>query len=703
MYAVSNIKNKMTKYQVNKTELLNSILLTIMMILYGHIASSQDSLSQNLTPIEIRQERSYSPQEIKISRTQFLSFPAAYDDPSRLLIKYPGFSTNNDQNNSIVYQGMPSHMSSWSIYGAQILSPNHLSEAGTFSFRPNRSAGGVSMISGQAIGNLEYYLSGEHPSYTLAGVSDISLRQPYSNTITTNLSLIGLEAGIDRVSDNQSFTCNYRYSTVGLLSNLGLNFEGESIKYQDFIGEYRYHINDTEIKMMAVYGKSSNHHEKQLEVPTEEATIKDLKNIFFDANNFVTALNVKDSSFTFTATYSLRDEKKNIDFNYQNQEVIRQSKAKEHLFSTYLNKSFELGLINFDLGATSLYYNAVVSSTDNLNYISNLDAYTRAIEFIDDYWVTRLLTNISYDITPSWIVNGGLHLMKETYSENLFYLPHAKLSYKNSNFTTSVSLSKKQQMQDAEVYGMFGILDFDSPTSIQLPFSNAEIQPTSIWDLSADLSLKNTGINLFAKRIENLPINSSGHFVGLDDLNKLEIIELGNDGEVDIIGASLYTQYTFNGYHLYGNATATQSSFENKDKLSNVKIPLDPTIVYNIRLDKTYSIDDTKHIRLGVSYHDRGGTRENEIDIDASQTYLKTIYSDTGEPYNIRLRRYSRLDLRLSLISQKKKYRSVISLDIQNVLNKENDSYHYYDPLLESVQLQKQLGMIPIISWRVVI
>ena len=55
----------------------------------------------------------------------------------------------------------------------------------------------------------------------------MSLRSPYQNSITANLSLIGLEAGIDRVFDegNSSLLANYRYSTVGLLGQWGLTLE----------------------------------------------------------------------------------------------------------------------------------------------------------------------------------------------------------------------------------------------------------------------------------------------------------------------------------------------------------------------------------------------------------------------------------------------------------------------------------------------
>jgi len=116
-------------------------------------------------------------------------------------MKYPGFSVSNDQNNAIIYDGLPSHYSTWSLYGAQIANPNHLSNAGTVNDKPSRSAGGVNIFSGQVIGGLDYYTGIDGPAHGIGGVADMSLRSPYQNSITANLSLIGLEAGIDRVFD----------------------------------------------------------------------------------------------------------------------------------------------------------------------------------------------------------------------------------------------------------------------------------------------------------------------------------------------------------------------------------------------------------------------------------------------------------------------------------------------------------------------
>ena len=67
----------------------------------------------------------------------------------------------------------------------------------------------------------------------------------------------------------------------------------------------------------------------------------------------------------------------------------------------------------------------------------------------------------------------------------------------------------------------------------------------------------------------------------------------------------------------------------------------------------------------------------------------------------IKLNDYVRLDLRLSWQKNKPKYTRTWSIDIQNVLNIENDAFYYYDTQQDDVLLEKQLGIIPVLAYRV--
>ena len=114
-------------------------------------------------------------------------------------------------------------------------------------------------------------------------------------------------------------------------------------------------------------------------------------------------------------------------------------------------------------------------------------------------------------------------------------------------------------------------------------------------------------------------------------------------------------------------------------------------------LAKNYTNSDRdKTITCSVSSHLRGGQREQNLSSNISHVY------DYSSTFRNRLRPYARVDFRIVYTSRKSGSKKTHrwSLDIQNLLNRENDGFRYYDPLLKSVLLQKQLGLVPVLSYR---
>ena len=95
-----------------------------------------------------------------------------------------------------------------------------------------------------------------------------------------------------------------------------------------------------------------------------------------------------------------------------------------------------------------------------------------------------------------------------------------------------------------------------------------------------------------------------------------------------------------------------------------------------------------------------GGLWDTPIDEELSEIAGKTVYEE-GQAFSAQLQDYKRIDVRFSWTKNKPKYTRMLSLDIQNVLSFKNDAYTLYDPFLKEVTTQVQLGIIPVISYRV--
>ena len=110
----------------------------------------------NISVHPMRDYYSFDQKAIVINRRS-QELAATFDDPSRVMYRQAGISLDNDQNNSIVYRGLPSEYVRWSVDGAEIVNPNHLSNAGRLSDQSSPAAGGVLAIPFDVIKSFSFY------------------------------------------------------------------------------------------------------------------------------------------------------------------------------------------------------------------------------------------------------------------------------------------------------------------------------------------------------------------------------------------------------------------------------------------------------------------------------------------------------------------------------------------------------------------
>ncbi|MCK5704157.1 MAG: carboxypeptidase regulatory-like domain-containing protein, partial [Cyclobacteriaceae bacterium] len=175
-----------------------------------------------------------------ITPEQTLRFASTYFDVARLTTAYPGVSLYNDQGNNIISRGHSPNSIQWKLEGVEIVNPNHLSNTGTLSDRPTQSGGGVNILSNQMLTNSKFINGGMSTDYGngLSGYYDMFFRKGNTekHEFVVQASLIGIDLTAEgplKKESNNSYLINYRYSFVGLLTGMGIDFGGESISFQD--------------------------------------------------------------------------------------------------------------------------------------------------------------------------------------------------------------------------------------------------------------------------------------------------------------------------------------------------------------------------------------------------------------------------------------------------------------------------------------
>lgn len=123
--------------------------------------------------------------------------------------------------------------------------------------------------------------------------------------------------------------------------------------------------------------------------------------------------------------------------------------------------------------------------------------------------------------------------------------------------------------------------------------------------------------------------------------------------------------------------------------------------VQNILLGKEWKMGKTKTNTLAVNVRSlwAGGNRYVPIDLAQSQKRNTTVRV-YERSYEEQLPNYFRFDTRLSFTKNHRRTTSTVSLDIQNLFNRTNLYQPFYDSATKSLQFDTQLGLVPIINWR---
>ena len=202
--------------------------------------------------------------------------------------------------------------------------------------------------------------------------------------------------------------------------------------------------------------------------------------------------------------------------------------------------------------------------------------------------------------------------------------------------------------------------------------------------------------------IGNVPVdkNEQSDFSVLNLVDGIVEKPLENGGEGRNMGVELsYDRKLERNLYYIISATAYSSEYKGSDDIWR-----------NTRFNGKYGFNatggkefgNTKRSVFGINaqFTWLGGLWDTPINESLSEAAGRTVYEE-GQAFSTQLADYSRVDLRISWTKNKPNYTRMLSLDIQNLFSTENDAYMMYDPFLKEVTLETQLGIIPVLSYRV--
>jgi hypothetical protein len=615
----------------------------------------------------------------EIDQWHIQQFAAVFYDPARVINSHASFTNLNDQSNHLSIRGSSPNFVQWKLEGLEVINPNHLENSGTMNDRAALNGGGVSMISAQILQSASFRLPpfDATSGNALSGIFDLRLRNGNNEKTegVVQIGLLGTDLSLEgplSKKKGSSFLVNARYSTIGILGQLGVNFGNEKTNYMDLSHVLNLPFKYGSIRVFGVTGKGSTDF-SALKDSTLWQTEKDVQNISYLSSTFIEGVSIvtnltNNLYWKSAAAYSRKQTDRASRVVYALGDLYD---GEDHLLqqrvSTVNYLSLRKGhLFILKAGSYLTGQNCELSNTAAEKSVAGSITQTYLQPFI----------SCEKSFKDKIELNAGLHS---------FYLP--SINY----FSLQPRASLKYQInQNNRLEAGGGLTSQMQPVLIVLGnVQNNNLPPSLSWagKLIYHLRIKNNTLQteLFYQLYESLPSSGEFNFSTQNYFNESIAFPLITNGKARAFGITSIYERHFNGFYLISSGAAYKSEFYMKGHY------------YRSRFNTGYNFAATMGKELRV-------VREHYFSVDSRFIHRPGfLYDPSGSetgPYEARLPDYQRIDLRCSYRINRKTTTTIWALDIQNVLNKKNVGYRYFDHLTNRVENKYQLGIVPVLSYK---
>lgn len=634
-------------------------------------------------------------------------FAAAVNDPGRMVTSYSGVTGTDDGNNSISIRGNSPNGLLWRMEGIDIPNPNHF-------VNPGSSGGGVSILSSQLLTNSDF-ITGAFPAEygnALSGVFDLNLRKGNNEKreYTIQASLLGTDVAAEGPFSDQykgSYLINYRYSTLAILSNLGVPLGDFVTNFQDL--SFNFHLPTGEKSSISVFGfggLSNQKSDAQADSLTWESDFERYSSTFV-SNTGALGLKhtwmINPAHFLQTTLLGSGNEIGStlfrLDEHYQNQERNFEyfGNSKLTLSSVLNTKISSRASLRSGFYINQLYYNlrekGFVGEELPLVDLINSKGNTQSIQ---------AFSQLNLRTASGFHFNVGLHYLQLLLNHSFSVEPRLGITYQ---------LDEKQRLNFG--YGLHSQLQplgtyfakKEVAGEIIHPNLDLELSKSHHWVLGYDRSLNpflRMKIETYFQHLFQIPVKPGSHetYSILNQEWSFMTDPLVNRGLGKNYGLEFtLEQFTHNHLYFLLSGSLFNSRYKTEEnKWRNTRFNGNHNLTFTGGKEFPWRKNRVFGINLKSIYS--GGLRATPIDLASSVekgegVYFESLAFEDQNPA------YFRVDLRFSYKQNRSKSTRILSLDIQNATNRQNIFGTYYEPMSQEVKTAYQTPLIPILSYRV--
>lgn len=655
-------------------------------------------------------------------------YAGSFNDPSRMAMGFAGVQASQDNNSDIIIRGNSPAGLLWRLEGIDIPNPNHFARKGS-------SGGGITVFSAQLLAKSDFStgaFSAEYGNAT-SGVFDMRFRRGNTDKSERRFKfgLLGTDLALEGPikKGQSSYLVNYRYSTLGILNDIGFRLVGERIdnNFQDL--SFNIYLPSKDLKnTWTIFGMGGL--SEELWDPVEDSlswsrpyrTTRDYLTRVGAAGITYTRL-IDNKSFLKAVVAVSGNQVIDNDDTLDIRTVVpspNPDMLEEEIDWTSLDETpFEKEDYRNTRISSHIFYsrqfspsltmkNGIIAS--HINYGFNheernaeTNAFGTLVEGEGSSQLLQAYSQFKIHASDRLTLNAGVHASMLSLNNSGAIDPRLSLKYQMPD-RQSISLAYGLHSQILPLGSYFTEVERNGETTQpnldldMIRAHHAVLAYEKIFENRTRLLLET-----YYQRLFNLPISPDSEpsdFMLLNLRDGYGDRALVSNGTGTNLGLDLtFEKYFSQGFFFLFTGSVYESNYVASDGET-----------YNTRYNSRYNqslmggteipLKKGGSLQLGARSVLNGGLRFTPGDEAASKLQGEFV-EQPGQAFALGVGTYYRIDFRIAYRKNLKKTAYILSLDVQNVTNRRNVRDQIYDPGFNRLQNRFQSGLVPVFSFQI--
>lgn len=638
-------------------------------------------------------------------------YSGTLQDPARMAQNFAGVSNASDSRNDIVIRGNSPTGVLWRLDGIDIPSPNHFATLGT-------TGGPVSMLNANNLATSDFATSAFAAEYgnALAGVFDLRLRSGNKDKreFMGQIGFNGFELGAEgpfKKGKQASYMINYRYSLLGALKTLGVNFgTGAAVpEYQDIT--YKIDIPTSKAGRFTFFGIAGT---SFIDFKADLSDENNLYNGDRQNSQFTSRTGVFGASHTYffnqktfgklVIAYTGTGNGGHIDSLDLGRNIHRQFGADRYQVKTsahYFVNSKLSAKHTLRFGAMADRYD--VKSVDSVLYQSSF--YFREADYKGTVYMSQAYAQWQYRPSDRLTINSGVHGQWFLHNNKYVVEPRIGARYAvRPSQSINIGVGLHSQLQPITVY--FNRERLDNGTILSnnknVGFNRAahavlgyDIQLSEHVRLKAETYYQ----HLFDIAVDRAASSFSMVNVGAD-FGIPNNGDLVNKGEGRNYGVEVTLErFLDKGFYYLFTTSLFDSRYKGSDNVWR-NTAFNGQYVLNFLIGREWKMGENNAFTLDFRTTYAGGAWHAPIDLQASRNLgyeVRVQSEDFSQQYDA----YFRLDAKVGFRFNGKKFSQAVSLDVRNATNQKNVFMQRFNNATGEIQTNYQIGLFPMVLYNI--